>query len=103
MNRELIRLIKNILVITAITVIGFFVYQYFIKSDDTQLKIDKTPIHIKSIKTIAEISTVSYKDEVVIDSVEVYEENYQRIYDPRRLIQFDNCLQLNQYHILLLH
>ena len=48
---------------------------------DTELTIDNTPIHIESIKTIAEISTVSYKDEVVIDTVEYYGE-FTSVLDP---------------------
>lgn len=87
MNRELIRLIKNIIVIAAIAIFGFIIYQYFFKSDDNEIKIDETPIHIESIKTIAEISTISYKDEVVIDSVEFYKEHSQSLYDPREWLR----------------
>ena len=61
-------------------------YQYFFKSEDDELKIDDTPIHIESIKTIAEISTVSYKDEVVMDSIEFYKQQ-NSVYDPREWIR----------------
>lgn len=54
---------------------------YFAPSQDSSLKIAETPIQIESIRTIAEISTVSYKDEVVIDSVEYYGE-FTSVLDP---------------------
>ena len=72
MRTELFRLLRNLIALAAISIISFFIYQYFNKDVDDQLHIDETPIHIESIKTIAEISTVSYKDEVVMDSVEYY-------------------------------
>lgn len=64
-----------------IVFIVMLAYNYFVPSDDSELKIADTPIHIESIKTIAEISTVSYKDEVVIDTVEYYGE-FTSVLDP---------------------
>lgn len=57
------------------------IYSYFAPSVDTELKIEESPIHIESIRTVAEISTVSYKDEVVVDTVEYYGE-YTNVFDP---------------------
>jgi hypothetical protein len=62
------------------------IYPYFFGEDvDDQLLITKTPIQIESIRTIAEISTVSYKDEIVVDSIEWYKQKLKEIngYDPR--------------------
>lgn len=68
-----VRFLKNILIVSAIVIGAFYLYRYFSNSSKENT-IDKTPIHIESIKTIAEISTVSYKDEVVIDSIERYKD-----------------------------
>lgn len=67
---DIIRLLKNLVVLLIIGGVGYLVYYFFFKeTPDEGLKIDDTPIHIESIRSIAEISTVNYKDEVVMDSV----------------------------------
>lgn len=67
---DIIRLVKNLVVVLIIGGVGYFIYAYFFKdTPEDELKIDETPIHIESIRSIAEISTVNYKDEVVMDSV----------------------------------
>lgn len=81
MKNEYVRLLKNIFVIGIFVFVGMLIYLYFAPSTETELKIEETPIHIESIKTVAEISTVSYKDEVVIDTVEYYGE-YTSVLDP---------------------
>jgi hypothetical protein len=81
MKNEYIRLLKNIFVLGFLVFLVVLVVNYFMPAGDTELTIDSTPIHIESIKTIAEISTVSYKDEVVIDTVEYYGE-FTSVLDP---------------------
>ena len=67
---DLVRLLKNLVVLLIIGGVGYLVYIFFIKdSPEEILRIDETPIHVEAIRTIAEISTVNYKDEVVVDSV----------------------------------
>lgn len=72
------RLLKNIIGLGLIAGVIVVIYLFFFTGDSDELRIDETPIHIESIKTIAEIATVSYKDEIVVDSVEYYtgETNY---------------------------
>lgn len=77
-----IRLVKNLAVLAVIGLLGYAVYWYFTSNDSEELVIDETPIHIESIKTIAEITTISYRDEVVMDSVE-YHKGSVNAYDPR--------------------
>lgn len=73
---DLIRLLKNLVVLLIIGGVGYLVYLFFFKeSEEEELKIDETPIHVESIRSIAEISTVNYKDEVVMDSVIRYKGN----------------------------
>ena len=72
---ELIRLLKNLLVVALIAIAGYFIYRYFSGSDEDDLVIDETGMRIEAIKTIAEISTIVYTDEVVMDTVEKYEKS----------------------------
>ncbi len=67
---DIVRLLKNLLVLLIIGGVGYLVYYFFFKETPVEvLKIDETPIHVEAIRAIAEISTVNYKDEVVMDSV----------------------------------
>ncbi len=86
MKNEYIRLAKNLLVLAAFIIIGVVIYRFFASSESEELTIDTTPIHIESIKTIAEISTVSYRDEVVIDTVEFYKKS-SNFYDPEEWVR----------------
>jgi len=81
MKNEYVRLLKNIFVLGCIVFIVVLAYNYFAPAGDSETKIADTPIHIESIKTIAEISTISFKDEVVIDTVEYYGE-FTSVLDP---------------------
>ena len=72
--KDLKKLVINILILSFIALIGYLVYLFFIKDNESDsLIIDETPMHIESIRTIAEISTVSFKDEVVMDSIEFFD------------------------------
>jgi hypothetical protein len=67
---DTIRLLKNLLVVALIGGGGYLVYHFFFRdTPEEELRIDDTPIHIESVRSIAEISVVNYKDEVVMDSV----------------------------------
>jgi hypothetical protein len=67
------RLAKNLIGLALIGGLVFLVYWMFFKKDaGDYVQIDETPIHIEAIRAIAEISTVNYKDEVVMDSVVRY-------------------------------
>lgn len=91
MKNEYIRLIKNLLVLGVLILLGVLIYWFFSSTENKELTIEDTPIHIESIKTIAEISTISYKDEVVIDSVEFYDKGISlRLYDPEEWMRIFN-------------
>ncbi len=76
-----LRLLKNIVVTAILAGIVLFIYFKFFKSDgdDLDFLIDDTPLHIEAIKTISEIATVNYKDEVVVDTIEFYTEVKEKI------------------------
>jgi len=72
---KFLRLLKYIIIITVLSGVAFLVYWFGFREDPkSKLLIDDTPIHIEAIRTIAEISTVNYKDEVVVDTI-IYHKN----------------------------
>jgi len=88
MKTEIIRLIKNLIVAAIISIVVYFTYIHFFGEGKNTLTIDETPIHIDEVRPIAEISVVSYKDEVVVDSVETYNEEVDfSYYNPVDLYQ----------------
>ena len=87
MNKEGKRLLVNIAVIVVIGVAGFFLYTFFFSGEDDEITIEDTPIQIESIRTIAEISTVSYLDEVVMDTLETYDTDRSH-FDPRKWMEW---------------
>lgn len=69
------RFFKNILALLVIGFIIFIAIRFFQGATKSkEWEISDTPLHIESIKTIAEISTISYKDEIVVDTIEYYKD-----------------------------
>lgn len=66
------RLIRNVIASVILIVAVYFGYLQLNRFMNPQLEIDNTPLQIESIESILEISTVSYTGEVVVDSVEFY-------------------------------
>lgn len=81
MMKDYQRLIKNLIGLGLIAAVAILIYIFFIREGEKELLIDDTPIHVESIKTIAEISTISYKDEVVVDTIEYYKGGFD-VYNP---------------------
>lgn len=71
-NQEYIRLIKNVGLLVILGIIAALIISYFASGEDDTSKIEDTPIHIERVRKIAEISAVSYTDEIVVDSVEYF-------------------------------
>lgn len=67
-----VRLIKNIIALILIGIIVYAVYDFFKGDNSSEYSIEDTPLHVEMVRSIAEISTISYKDEVVEDSIEYY-------------------------------
>lgn len=70
------RLLRNIAVSAVLIVAIYFGYLQLNKFINPPLNIDETPLQIESIKSILEISTVSYTGEAVVDSVEFYNNDF---------------------------
>lgn len=83
MTKEGKRLIVNTLVLLVIGAAVAAAYFLFFTNEESELTIDDTPLQIESIRTIAEISNVSYRDEVVMDTVEFHGDDYS-FYDYRK-------------------
>lgn len=78
--KQYLRLIQNIIILLLIGAACFGVYTYFFSSDEDEFQLEDTPLHIEMIRTIAEISTVAYNDEVVVDTVEFFEKSVDASY-----------------------
>jgi hypothetical protein len=71
---ETVRLVLNVIVISLF--IGgavFLVKKCSTPQLSKEWELEKHPLKVESIRKIAEISTVSYQDEVVIDTIEYYD------------------------------
>lgn len=66
------RLIRNVVASIVLIVAIYIGYMQLSRFMNPPLEIDDTPLQIESIESILEISTVSYTGEVVVDSVEFY-------------------------------
>lgn len=75
-----LRFIKNLAALALLSFLVFLVVRFFQGSSKSkEWEIEDTPMHVESIKTIAEISVVSYKDEVVVDSIEYYKDVSEKL------------------------
>lgn len=75
-----IRFLKNLAVLLVLVTVGILVVRFFRhKSGSDQWQIEDTPLKIELIRNISEIATVSYKDEVVVDSIEYYKSFEEQI------------------------
>lgn len=67
-----IRLAKNLLALSVLVIGTLLIWRACSGSKKPDFQIDNTPIHVESIRTIAEIGMVSYMDQVVVDTVEYF-------------------------------
>lgn len=68
-----IRLLKNLVALLFLSFLGFLLFRACSdKPKPPNLVLDETPLHIESIRKIAEVATISFNDEVVADTVEYY-------------------------------
>lgn len=79
MQRTKIKEIKTLIVrlatITLIGIAGYFIYQWFFApSDEEAFEIDNTPLKIEQVRSILELNTINFQDEVVVDTVEMYKD-----------------------------
>lgn len=70
-----IRLLKDLVAILFLSLMGFLLFRACKdKPEPEDLVLEDTPLHIESIRKIAEVATISFKDEVVADTVEYFKD-----------------------------
>jgi len=79
MRNNKIRLVKNLLALAVIGLCIFAVYDYFWRDDSSDFAIENTPLKVEMVRSIAEISTISYKDEVVEDTIVYYKSTSEQV------------------------
>jgi Protein of unknown function (DUF4230) len=87
---ELRTLIGRLVIVGAIAIAGYFLYQHFFGGEKGPgYEIEDTPLHVEEIRKIVELNTIKFRDEVVVDSLELYKNtaeqiqgNLQKLMDP---------------------
>lgn len=67
--------------ILALLILGFVVWLIFkaCRSEDVDhFKIERTPMRVERIRNIVHLATISYQDEVVVDSIEYYKSGSEK-------------------------
>lgn len=72
-KKEIIRLVINLIIISVVLVGIILIVQKCRGNGNSEWELKEHPLKIENIRKIAEISTVSYSDEVVIDTIEKYD------------------------------
>lgn len=73
-TREVIRLVINTIIFAAIVIAVVFLVRRCNSNEDLGWQLEDRPLKIENIRKIAELSTVSYTDEVVMDTIEYYKD-----------------------------
>jgi hypothetical protein len=67
-------LVVRLSILAGILVAGVFVWNLITNgSEEDEYAIDETPLRIEQIRSILELNTMKFQDEVVVDSLELYE------------------------------
>ncbi len=78
--RNKIRFLKNLVVLLVVGGLGLLMYNKCSASKGNDgLKLSDSPLHVESIRKIAELATISFKDEVVADTVERYKNDTEKV------------------------
>ncbi len=69
--REILTLIVRLIALTGIIFLVYFLF--FRKSNSNEIVLEDTPLKVEQIKSILELNAINFQDEVVVDSVEYYQ------------------------------
>lgn len=61
-----------------LVVLVLLIVRWCSKDDGPGFTIDDTPMRVERIRSIAELATISYQDEVVVDSIEFYKDGQEQ-------------------------
>jgi len=78
--RNKIRFLKNVVVLLILIALGTILYKkWTASSNEPELELSESPLQVESIQKIAELATISFKDEVVSDSLERYDSEAEKL------------------------
>lgn len=99
--KEIRTLIVRLGILAIIGVIGYLIYSWFNSGTDADdVVLEETPLKVEQIRSILELNTLKFQDEVVVDTFELYQDagdqiggTLEKLFDPD---QFKHGLS-NQY------
>jgi hypothetical protein len=71
-SQQVQTLITRIAVIAAIVIAVVLLYRWLYAPKQAEYVLDDTPLHVEEIRKILELNTIKFRDEVVVDSLELY-------------------------------
>lgn len=79
--REIKTLIARLVMVVILAVVGYCVYVLFFsnKTNSDEVVLADTPLRVEQIRSILELNTLKFQDEVVVDSVEFYQSTSEQI------------------------
>lgn len=90
--RQIQTLITRVAAIAAIVIAVVLLYRWLTVPEQPEYVLDDTPLHVEEIRKILELNTIKFRDEVVVDSLELYRNedeviagSLQKIVDYRQL------------------
>jgi hypothetical protein len=87
-----LQLLKQVISLAFIGTLIFLFILWWNKSDsDSDFKIEDSPMRVEMVKNIAQLANISYKDEVVVDTFELYANSEEMIMgNLQKIADFDN-------------
>lgn len=76
---NIVRLVINLTILGLIIIGGMFLVRSCWPKRDLSWELDSTALKVENIKKIAEISTVNYQDELVVDTIEYYKDLTEQV------------------------
>lgn len=71
--KEITTLISRILVLLVLVGLGYIIYWFFfVKKPNSDYELENTPLKVEQIRSILELNTLKFQDEVVVDTIEFY-------------------------------
>lgn len=71
--RKKLVLLRQLIILVALGIGIFLIVRWWQKKDEnSRFEIENSPIKVEMVKNIAQLASISYKDEVVVDTAELY-------------------------------
>lgn len=87
-----LQLLKQLIKLALIgTLVFLFILWWNRKDDGSDFKIENSPMRVEMVRNIAQLANISYKDEVVVDTFELYANSEEMIMgNLQKITDFDN-------------